>query len=746
MKKLWLIVAVLYLPLIISTALAEPPIPVNYRIAAPYAQLQNEEQVFVCPTDSLVVIANWRDFRLGYRRIGVGRSLDAGDTWTDSLVVLNLLNFAQQSDPAMAVDNDGGFYMLMLDYQPGDHDDSSSLTIIKSTDKGATWTGPHTIEDSIGPYFEDKEFIEIDQSQSIHEGNIYVAWARFPNPTRIMFARSTDGAMSFDDTLIVGPVQDLSPCGGPSDVDAGQFAFPLAGSDGSVYVFWSGWYCDDTCYCNNHLKVTKSTDGGQSFGDPLVIRVAWGNWSQVDGGIDVITQPTCASDISGGPFDGSLYLAVNSADTSNPAYYDYNIEFIRSVDGGATWTEPLYINDDYTGPDAMYDQFHPWLICNEDGTLITIFYDQRTDPVNHYKFDVFAAYSFDGGNSFTTNHRVSEVSIDPDQCKGLSYNTARDFAKDGGDIIAPSVMSGRAGKIAEYIGVTAYHDHVNAVWTDTRDGNQNIYGANWAIPLLRPRLLAPADEEFIPGTGRFEWATTWKQNDDRYRLEYSVDDSFTEYDELWLDTTFTYPDDTLADGTYYWRVKAFRIAEDDSSDYSETRQFTLESYVPMIPVPRTPADDDTLYNDYRPEFVWEQPDDSPNPVYYRLDIAADFDFTLPVATYDELIDTFFTVTDSLYDGRYFWRVTASNRFGYNFGPGAVSRFDLFHFVCGDLNDDSLVNIVDIIKLINYKYKEGSAPVPLKSADVNHDGVVNLLDIVFLINYKYKEGPEPDCGV
>jgi len=66
------------------------------------------------------------------------------------------------------------------------------------------------------------------------------------------------------------------------------------------------------------------------------------------------------------------------------------------------------------------------------------------------------------------------------------------------------------------------------------------------------------------------------------------------------------------------------------------------------------------------------------------------------------------------------------------------------FVCGDVNDDELVNILDIVYLINYKYKSGPAPLYMNSADVNGDLTVNILDVVYLINYKYKGGPAPDC--
>ena len=63
-------------------------------------------------------------------------------------------------------------------------------------------------------------------------------------------------------------------------------------------------------------------------------------------------------------------------------------------------------------------------------------------------------------------------------------------------------------------------------------------------------------------------------------------------------------------------------------------------------------------------------------------------------------------------------------------------------LCGDLDSDGFINILDIVYLINYKYKGGPEPEPLWVADVNLDEDINILDVVYLINYKYKGGPEP----
>jgi len=64
--------------------------------------------------------------------------------------------------------------------------------------------------------------------------------------------------------------------------------------------------------------------------------------------------------------------------------------------------------------------------------------------------------------------------------------------------------------------------------------------------------------------------------------------------------------------------------------------------------------------------------------------------------------------------------------------------------CGNIDGKAGINILDVVFLINYKYKSGPAPNPLSLADVDGVNPVNILDVVHLINFIYKDGPNPAC--
>lgn len=66
----------------------------------------------------------------------------------------------------------------------------------------------------------------------------------------------------------------------------------------------------------------------------------------------------------------------------------------------------------------------------------------------------------------------------------------------------------------------------------------------------------------------------------------------------------------------------------------------------------------------------------------------------------------------------------------------------FHYVIGNANGDSVIDIADVVLVINYLFIEGLAPCPFHSGDTNCDGIVDVSDLICLVNYLFCGYPFP----
>lgn len=81
--------------------------------------------------------------------------------------------------------------------------------------------------------------------------------------------------------------------------------------------------------------------------------------------------------------------------------------------------------------------------------------------------------------------------------------------------------------------------------------------------------------------------------------------------------------------------------------------------------------------------------------------------------------------------------------------GGTARGDTLEFrtyLCGDANDDNIVNILDVIVLIDYKFKAGPPPANMIGSNIDCDDNVTVLDILDLIDYVNISGEPPCCGM
>lgn len=65
-------------------------------------------------------------------------------------------------------------------------------------------------------------------------------------------------------------------------------------------------------------------------------------------------------------------------------------------------------------------------------------------------------------------------------------------------------------------------------------------------------------------------------------------------------------------------------------------------------------------------------------------------------------------------------------------------------IAGDANNDSIINILDVVHIIILLYKNGEEPQCYYEGDPNIDEIINILDVVHVLNFLYKSGPAPNC--
>ncbi len=176
----------------VSSLFAADP-PTNVKLNSDgTSQLHNEEQIAVNPTQGKNVVAVWRDFRLGYRRVGVGVSHDGGASWSDSL--LSDSAYPRASDPGICADAEGNFYAHVLSLNNSGGIAGVAISVFKSTDGGDHWSAPvDAVTSSFGGL--DKQMIACDRSGGPTSGYLHLAWYNIIGGIRTTC--SIDGGASF---------------------------------------------------------------------------------------------------------------------------------------------------------------------------------------------------------------------------------------------------------------------------------------------------------------------------------------------------------------------------------------------------------------------------------------------------------------------------------------------------------------------------------------------------------------------
>ena len=201
-----------------------------------------------------------------------------------------------------------------------------------------------------------------------------------------------------------------------------------------------------------------------------------------------------------------------------------------------------------------------------------------------------------------------------------------------------------------------------------------------APPLSAPRppvLLAPTNGARTTGltdppngTPTFVWRAV--PGATKYQIQVSTSAGFSQVvlESTTYATTYT-PQEALADGTYYWRVRAGteEVWGAYSSPFMFRKDWSAEGT--LRPTPITPADGATL-TDFDEGFRWTP---VPGAAYYLFEIDNSPNFTS--VDYSALtLKPAHTPTEKLGNDRYYWRVTPIDPRDHYGTPMRPARFTL----------------------------------------------------------------------
>lgn len=388
----------------------------------------NEPSIAVDPTNRNKMVIGWRQFNSvesNFRQAGYGYTTNGGAFWTFSGL---LEDEVFRSDPVLASDDVGRFFYLSL-LQTFFDDMWRSLNGGQSFARLGFATGG------------DKQWFTIDNTNSPGHGFQYQWWSTAGNNyAGRQFSRSIDGGFTWMNPINV-------PNGivwGTLDVNANGDLF-LGGVDSNLEQVWCIRSTDakDAAVVPTFDLATPVNLGG---------RITAGKSINPEG---IMGQVFLATDRSGSSTNNNVYMlaSVELADVPTGS----QVMFVRSTDGGQSFTAPRQINDDAFHPNKWH-WFGTFSVA-PDGRLDAVWLDTR-NAANNTDSQLFYSYSRDGGNNWSPNVAVSEP-FDP----FLGYPNQR--------------------KMGDYMTIVSDLGGGNVAYTATFNGEQDVYYVRVAPPSLK---------------------------------------------------------------------------------------------------------------------------------------------------------------------------------------------------------------------------------------------------------------------
>ena len=275
---------------------------------------------------------------------------------------------------------------------------------------------------------------------------------------------------------------------------------PALAFDGDGHLYWSNVASHDSvagAFSDVSVIVERSDDGGITWNDPVT--VAKGNGTISNGGSNVLfnDKDWIAVDRGTSRYRGSVYVTWARQQYRKDVQTESPIFFVRSRDGGATWTSGAEISGSsrlcsgqgVAGPTTRCDQNDAGFsspIVAPDGTIYVAFLNHQAQGTS-LRDQVLLVRSRDGGDTWSDPQPILGLIHDgagdyPTNWRGDATLTGCQFRIFAAGNLAMSTATANAGQLyyvyAENLDPAATA-RTNIMVTTSVDG-----GATWSTPAL----------------------------------------------------------------------------------------------------------------------------------------------------------------------------------------------------------------------------------------------------------------------
>jgi hypothetical protein len=336
----------------------------------------NECTISVDPTNLNKMVIGWRQFNSvtsNFRQGGWGYTTDAGIHWTFPGV---LENNVFRSDPVTNSDETGAFFYLSLL-------ETFCENMYRSSNGGQSWTQLQPESLAGGG---DKEWFTIDKTNGPGHGFQYQSSDGINcSGNGVQFQRSTDGGITWQAPIII----PSGPTDGTLDVDTNGNLF--IGGEGNTF----------SCVRSSNAQIGSQTP---TF-DQVTQNINMGGGLVFGGAINpggLSGQAFLAIDRSGGSTNNNIYMLASVMPSGRSTT---DVMFVRSTNGGVTFSAPQRINDD--GLTNKWHWFGTFAVA-PNGRLDAVWLDSR-NAANNTDSQLFYSWSTDAGVTWSPNVAVSNA-------------------------------------------------------------------------------------------------------------------------------------------------------------------------------------------------------------------------------------------------------------------------------------------------------------------------------------------------